>query len=76
MSGPERFIVIGQQGPDDRQAGMSTCPMCGIEWLVTPRRDCVMPACGCYGFDATEANPDRPCERCGIQHAWTCEKRP
>ena len=75
MTGPKRLIVVGEYPDDDRHAGMSTCPDCGKHWLVTPRNDCMMPACGCYGFDATEANPTRPCETCGIRHAWTCEKR-
>lgn len=54
-------------------AGESTCPMCGRIWTVTPRADCLMPACGCYGHDASHRNPARPCQSCGINHAFTCE---
>jgi hypothetical protein len=57
-------------------AGMSTCPICKKEWLVTPSEDCMVPACGCFGNDASAANPNRPCEPCGIKHAWTCKKVP
>lgn len=55
-------------------AGESTCPMCGRAWTVTPFADCFMPACGCYGDDASAANPNRPCESCGLSHAWKCVK--
>lgn len=57
-------------------AGTSTCPLCGKEWLVTRVEDCMMPACGHYGFDASAANPNRPCEPCGIRHAWSCPDLP
>lgn len=57
-------------------AGESTCPVCSRTWTVTPFADCFMPACGCFGFDSSEANPNRPCESCGMSHAWKCEKRP
>ena len=55
-------------------AGISTCPICGKQWLVTLYEDCMLPACGCYGDDTSENNPNRPCEICGIQHALTCKK--
>ena len=55
-------------------AGWSTCPICGKKWLVTIFEDCLLPACGCYGDDTSENNPDRPCERCGIDHALHCDK--
>ncbi len=55
-------------------AGTSTCPICGLTWLVTPAHDCMLPACGCFGQDTSEANPSRPCERCGINHALNCPK--
>lgn len=54
-------------------AGHSTCPMCGRHWLVTPDDDCMIPACGCYGTDTGAQNPDRPCQACGLLHAWNCE---
>lgn len=54
-------------------AGESTCPICGRHWTVTPLDDCMMPACGHYGFDTSAANPNRPCEDCGIIHAYTCK---
>lgn len=57
-------------------AGMSTCPVCGRSWLVTPRDDCLLPTCGCFGDNTTESNPVRPCERCGLEHALTCAKMP
>ena len=57
-------------------AGTSTCPICLKFWLVTPQNDCCMPACGCYGSDAGASNTERPCERCGTRHAFTCEKMP
>lgn len=56
--------------------GESTCPMCDTHWTVTPVRDCLMPACGCYGHDASPSNPHRPCHWCGLRHAIGCEKRP
>lgn len=46
--------------------------MCNRTWLVTDVDDCMMPACGCYGTDSSEANPARPCERCAVAHTWTC----
>jgi len=55
-------------------AGWSTCPICGKHWLVTVAEDCLLPACGCYGEDTSENNPDRPCESCGLQHALNCKK--
>lgn len=59
-----------------QDAGMSTCPLCLREWLVTPWSDCMLPACGCFGSDTSAANPSRPCEPCGITHAWTCPHMP
>lgn len=56
----------------NENAGISTCPICGMKWLVTPYRDCLLPACGCYGDDAGPNNPHRPCERCGLTHAMSC----
>lgn len=32
-----------------------------------------MPACGHYGSDPSSENPARPCNSCGIIHAWRCE---
>lgn len=55
-------------------AGMSKCPVCGREWLVTPLDDCMLPACGCFGQDVSENNPSRICESCGMTHAFTCAK--
>ena len=57
-------------------AGTSTCPGCGVTWTVTPARDCMLPACGCYGHDTGPSNPARPCEACGLGHAFTCPKMP
>jgi hypothetical protein len=57
-------------------AGESTCQICGDTWTVTPARDCLVPACGCYGHDTSPANPARPCESCGIRHAVRCLRRP
>jgi len=57
-----------------RDMGWSTCPICGTKWLVTMEKDCMLPACGCYGDDVSEKNPNRTCERCGINHALNCEK--
>jgi len=58
------------------EAGMSTCPICEITWLVTPIHDCMLPACGCYGEDTSRDNPNRPCERCGTKHAFSqCENK-
>jgi hypothetical protein len=51
-------------------AGVSKCPICGREWLVTPMDDCMLPACGCYGSDTGPDNPNRPCHRCGTIHAF------
>ena len=55
-------------------AGISTCPICHKTWIVTIMRDCMLPACGCFGEDTSDNNPNRPCEHCGIQHAMTCSK--
>ena len=52
-------------------AGESTCPICHKTWLVTPYADCMLPACGCYGDDTSANNPNRPCEPCGIAHAFS-----
>jgi hypothetical protein len=57
-------------------AGESICPICSVFWIVTPMRDCLMPACGCFGHDFSEANLSRPCEPCGIQHALNCPRMP
>lgn len=72
---PIRLVTVGALPADDRHAGMSTCPLCQRHWLVTPHEDCMLPACGCFGFDYSADNPSRPCTNCGIRHAWTCEKR-
>jgi hypothetical protein len=56
--------------------GRSTCPLCGENWLVTGHADCLMPACGCFGFDSSADNVNRPCERCGMAHAVSCDKMP
>jgi len=53
-------------------AGISNCPICERSWLVTPLDDCLLPACGCFGWDTTSANPFRPCETCGHQHWANC----
>lgn len=42
--------------------------MCGKHWLVTAAEDCFVPRCGCYGSDSSAANPNRPCEPCGLIH--------
>jgi len=55
-------------------AGKSRCPMCGRKWIVTPTDDCLLPACGCFGHDTSELNPNRPCNSCGLNHAFSCEK--
>lgn len=55
--------------------GMSTCPLCQRAWLVTPGDDCLLPACGCYGRDTSEANASRPCHACGFSHALSCDGR-
>jgi len=57
-------------------AGYSTCPICGIHWLVTPGNDCCVPSCGCFGNYTGPENPNRPCERCGIKHGFSCEHKP
>lgn len=68
MSGP---VFIPPGVPDDLpNAGISTCPICKRTWLVTPWADCMLPACGCYGDDASTG--DRPCESCGLGHASKC----
>lgn len=54
-------------------AGESTCPICQRTWLVTPKDDCLMPACGCFGFDTSASNPSRPCETCGLTHQYAHE---
>lgn len=54
-------------------AGRSICPVCARSWTVTPLDDCLMPACGCYGHDASHRNPARPCHTCGLAHALGCE---
>jgi hypothetical protein len=56
--------------------GKSTCPLCKTHWPVTIFADCVLPACGCYGHDASAANPQRPCLQCGTEHARTCPHMP
>jgi len=53
-------------------AGMSKCPVCEREWLVTPFDDCMLPACGCFGTDTSSGNPNRICHNCGMAHARTC----
>lgn len=55
-------------------AGWSTCPECGTRWLVTPLRDCLLPACGCFGSDTGPTNPGRPCHSCGMSHVLACPK--
>lgn len=61
---------------ESRNVGPSTCPLCQMTWIVTPARDCMIPSCGCFGSDASAANPDRPCEPCGLAHALVCDKMP
>ena len=70
-------IPLGAQGEDVmRDAGCSTCPVCKKKWLVTVFEDCIIPACGCFGsMDNTgPENPNRPCEACGLAHAFSCGK--
>jgi len=57
-------------------AGWSTCPRCDRHWKVTVWDDCLMPACGCYGKDASPDNPSRLCGTCGLLHALSCEGMP
>lgn len=76
-SEPPRLVVLAPESmtfDPNNDAGESTCPLCGKTWLVTVLADCFLPACGCYGSDTSEANPNRPCEPCGLRHAWNCEK--
>lgn len=54
-------------------AGYSTCPICDRHWLVTPADDCCLPACGCFGDDASATNPARPCEKCDLDHMAKCQ---
>lgn len=35
-----------------------------------------MPSCGCYGHDASAANPNRPCELCGLTHRYAHDDQP
>jgi len=66
------YLPADLQRLEEPNAGWSTCPLCEKHWLVTPREDCLVPACGCYGDDASQG--DRPCEPCGLNHAWSCDK--
>lgn len=59
-----------------QDADRSTCPICGRAWKVWLGDDCLLPLCGCFGHDASEANPNRPCEACGTAHAVSCHKMP
>ena len=59
-----------------KNSGISTCPICKETWLVTPLEDCLLPECGCYGYDTSANNPNRPCEHCGLYHAMHCDKMP
>lgn len=57
--------------------GETTCPICSRTFLVTPRDDCMMPACGCYGPTCSAMDrekKDRLCEACGVAHAMKCPK--
>lgn len=57
--------------------GWTSCPLCHRTFWVTPRDDCLVPACGCYGTrgSATDgANHERPCFRCGLDHGARCKK--
>lgn len=69
------WAVIAATEATPPDAGVSTCPVCGRRWLVTPADDCMLPACGFYGYDASAANPARPCFDCGLKHAWTCPRK-
>jgi hypothetical protein len=63
-------------GLADNTAGQSTCPICGRTWTVSVYDDCLVPACGCYGTSTGADNPSRPCESCGLAHAFGCDKMP
>ena len=66
------FLAI----PEPRiHGGPSWCPMCGRRWWVTPRLDCLVPACGCFGSDTSAANTERPCHGCGLAHALRCHRK-
>jgi len=69
MSGREPAVDLSLFAPG-LNAGLSTCPICGRSWRVTPLDDCLVPDCGCYG-DETERG-DRPCEPCGLAHIESC----
>jgi hypothetical protein len=49
------------------------CPICQRVWVPSMFDDYCLPACGCYGEEATR---DTPCEPCGISHAWNCPNLP
>jgi hypothetical protein len=53
-------------------AGTSTCPICKRKWVVRPLDDCLLPSCGCFGSDMSANNPNRPCQRCGMEHFSAC----
>lgn len=70
------FEFLASPEPRGEHGGRSTCPQCGRRWWVTPLDDCLVPACGCYGTDTGADNPERPCHRCGLAHATSCEHMP
>jgi len=78
----ERFEELVERDEDwmietlNKDAGISTCPICGKTWTVTLWQDCALPTCGCYGHDTSAANRQRSCEACGIKHALSCDKMP
>jgi hypothetical protein len=52
--------------------GWATCPDCRRTWLVTGADDVLLPECGCYGSDWSQANRWRPCCPCGLKHEQDC----
>lgn len=70
----ERWTVHRERPSGPRGVGYSTCPMCGLHWLVTPMHDVMLPVCGCFGDDVGPDNPNRPCFVCGLLHVSSCPK--
>lgn len=53
---------------------LNKCPICGREWIISMFDDFLLPACGCFGDNARDGIPNKPCQTCGLNHAYNCPK--
>lgn len=69
-----KLKYLGREGLNNTMAQEKHCPLCDRTWTPSPLDDCFMPSCGCYGNDLSAR--ELPCDRCGMNHIFSCAKGP